>query len=73
MQRSYDEQKRNLQDKVDVAFRQPAMNDFAVVLEEAHGWIHGVIGGGYTSVSAPGHMWPLEYSAYEPMFMLHHT
>jgi tyrosinase len=49
------------------------MNDFAAVIEQAHGWVHGVIGGGWDASSSPGHMWPLEYSAFEPLFMLHHT
>ena len=43
------------------------------MLEEAHGWVHGVIGGGWDGKSHKGHMWPLEYSAFEPLFMLHHT
>lgn len=39
-----------------------------------HGWVHGAIGGGYSSdVGGKGHMWPLEYSSYEPLFWLHHA
>lgn len=39
-----------------------------------HGWVHGAIGGGYsTGYGGEGHMWPLEYSSYEPLFWLHHT
>ena len=43
-------------------------------LESVHGGIHHVIGGtpSYDGVQMPGHMWPLEYSAFEPLFMLHH-
>jgi tyrosinase len=73
MLESYKEQQRGLQDHIDKAFRRSTMNGFADLVEEAHGWMHGVIGGGWTGLSPKGHMWPLEYSAFEPMFMLHHT
>ncbi|KAF2026103.1 tyrosinase [Setomelanomma holmii] len=70
---TYQQQARALLDNVDQAFRADTINDFANLVEQAHGWVHGIIGGGYDSNSFKGHMWPLEYSAYEPMFMLHHT
>jgi tyrosinase len=73
MVKVFEEQRRNLRDSVDQAFRKDSMNDFAAVIEQAHGWVHGVIGGGWDASSSPGHMWPLEYSAFEPLFMLHHT
>lgn len=71
--KSYEEQRRGLHDHIEGAFRRDSMNDFAHTVEEAHGWMHGVIGGGWDGKSAQGHMWPLEYSAFEPLFMLHHT
>jgi tyrosinase len=73
MLRSYEDQRRALRDHIDSAFRKKSMNNFADTVEEAHGWVHGVIGGGWTGKSPQGHMWPLEYSAFEPIFMLHHT
>ncbi|KAH7379109.1 hypothetical protein DE146DRAFT_761311 [Phaeosphaeria sp. MPI-PUGE-AT-0046c] len=73
MFKSFEGQRRGLRDHIDAAFRQPSMNAFANTVEEAHGWIHGVIGGGWDGKSAQGHMWPLEYSAFEPLFMLHHA
>jgi tyrosinase len=73
MYKSYEEQRRGLHDHIDTAFRRDSINGFADTVEEAHGWVHGVIGGGWDGRSAQGHMWPLEYSAFEPLFMLHHT
>jgi tyrosinase len=73
MQKAFQEQQRALHDHVDSAFRRSSLSEFSKILEEAHGWVHGVIGGGWDDKSPSGHMWPLEYSAYEPMFMLHHT
>jgi len=72
MVKAYEGQRRNLHDHVDSAFRQKTVNKFAGKVEEAHGWMHGVIGG-WEDDHAKGHMWPLEYSAFEPLFMLHHT
>jgi tyrosinase len=72
MLQSFVEQQRNLHDHIDMAFRKSSFNSFGTTVEEAHGWVHGVIGGGWTGESPPGHMWPLEYSAFEPIFMLHH-
>ncbi|KAF2831707.1 Di-copper centre-containing protein [Ophiobolus disseminans] len=70
----YGAQRRNLHDHVDRAFRQSSINRFANTVEEAHGWIHGVVGGGWEGNGTyKGHMWPLEYSAFDPLFMLHHT
>ncbi|KAH7061712.1 hypothetical protein BKA63DRAFT_573421 [Paraphoma chrysanthemicola] len=70
---NYEEQKGPLLDQVDLSFRQDTVNKFANTLEQGHGWVHGIIGGGYVDGTFKGHMWPLEYSAYEPLFMLHHT
>ncbi|KAF2203556.1 Di-copper centre-containing protein [Delitschia confertaspora ATCC 74209] len=47
-------------------------------LEHQHGTVHYVIGGMRNRETSAGpqktdgHMWPLEYSAFEPAFMLHH-
>jgi tyrosinase len=71
--KSYDSQRRNLHDTIDAAFRRSTLNAFASTLEDTHGWVHGIIGGGWDAKSEPGHMWPLDYSAYEPLFMAHHT
>ncbi|KAH7068549.1 hypothetical protein FB567DRAFT_615332 [Paraphoma chrysanthemicola] len=70
---NYEEQKGPLVNQVDLSFRQDTLNEFASTLEQGHGWVHGIIGGGYLDNTFKGHMWPLEYSAYEPLFMLHHT
>ncbi|ORY14554.1 hypothetical protein BCR34DRAFT_599107 [Clohesyomyces aquaticus] len=46
------------------------MNRFSVAyLENIHGWVHFSIGGGDKPA---GHMWPVQVSAFEPLFMLHH-
>ncbi|KAL1795189.1 hypothetical protein ACET3X_007005 [Alternaria dauci] len=67
-------QSTNLIVQVGVAFRSSTFSRFSSILEDPHGWIHGVIGGGYNPEEPwPGHMWPLEYSSYEPLFMLHHA
>ncbi|KAH8732679.1 hypothetical protein GQ44DRAFT_744976 [Phaeosphaeriaceae sp. PMI808] len=64
---------RGLLDNINRSFRKATINEFGRMVEETHGWVHGVIGGGWDSKSSAGHMWPLEYSAFEPLFMLHHT
>jgi tyrosinase len=69
----FEQQRRALHDHVDLAFRASSMNEFSKTMEIAHGWIHGIIGGGWLPGTFQGHMWPLEYSAFEPLFMLHHT
>lgn len=67
-------QSTNLIVQVGVAFRSSTFSRFSSILEDPHGWMHGVIGGGYTAKEPwAGHMWPLEYSSYEPLFMLHHA
>ncbi|KAL5113579.1 hypothetical protein ACEQ8H_008527 [Pleosporales sp. CAS-2024a] len=71
--KAFSEQQRGLHDHVDRAFRQSGFNGFSLFIEEAHGWVHGVVGGGWTGGLPKGHMWPLEYSAFDPLFMLHHT
>jgi hypothetical protein len=47
------------------------LNSFSSKLEEVHGWIHWAFGGGDTRAGI-GHMWPSEYSGFDPVFMLHH-
>ncbi|KAL6168529.1 hypothetical protein ACJQWK_06163 [Exserohilum turcicum] len=67
-------QSNNLIAQTGVAFRSSSFSRFSSALEDVHGWVHGIIGGGYLRDSPYwGHMWPLEYSAYEPLFMLHHA
>jgi tyrosinase len=58
-----------------IVFRSDTFARFSSTLEDPHGWMHGIIGGGFDGNVSPfrGHMWPLEYSAFEPLFMLHHT
>ncbi|KAH4248442.1 hypothetical protein HBI24_137470 [Parastagonospora nodorum] len=73
MQDDYKIQQRSLHDHVAQAYRTNTLEAFSHTIEEAHGWIHGIIGGGWNGKRSTGHMWPLEYSAYEPMFMLHHA
>ncbi|OSS49874.1 hypothetical protein B5807_05870 [Epicoccum nigrum] len=71
---SFASMRRQVQDQVAVAFRQSNLNDFWQATEMVHGWIHGAIGGGYAAnTGGRGHMWPLEYSSYEPLFWLHHA
>lgn len=71
---AFNDQSTNLIAQIGVAFRASSFSKFSSILEDPHGWIHGVIGGGYDpTTSSPGHMWPLEYSSYEPLFMLHHA
>ncbi|KAF2257857.1 Di-copper centre-containing protein [Lojkania enalia] len=48
----------------------PGFNAFNHRIEDIHGWMHGSVGG--YKKGRIGHMWPTEYSAFEPLFMLHH-
>lgn len=66
---------RPRQDAVHNAFAwNESFNDFTKYLEAAHAYVHidtggdGEGGAGYT-----GHMWNLGYSAFDPIFMLHHA
>ncbi|KAF3001808.1 hypothetical protein E8E13_002868 [Curvularia kusanoi] len=71
---SFRNMRRQIQDQVALAFRQTTLNGFWKAIEEVHGWVHGAIGGGYSAEQGgKGHMWPLEYSSYEPLFWLHHA
>jgi tyrosinase len=70
---AFETQKRALHDQVDLSFRASTINEFSKSMETAHGWVHGIIGGGWQPDTFTGQMWPLEYSAFEPLFMLHHT
>ncbi|RMZ66918.1 tyrosinase [Pyrenophora seminiperda CCB06] len=67
-------QSANIIAQLGIVFRSSSFSRFSNTLEDPHGWIHGIVGGGYTT-HAPykGHMWPLEYSAFDPIFMLHHA
>ncbi|EPS37967.1 hypothetical protein H072_8323 [Dactylellina haptotyla CBS 200.50] len=48
-----------------LAFSYPRYNDFAANIESVHDEVHGSIGG-------VGHMTYVPYSAYDPIFWLHH-
>jgi tyrosinase len=58
------------QSEVGKVFREKSFNSFAQQLENFHGWFHSLVGG-YGDMS--GHFWPVEYSAFDPIFMLHHA
>ncbi|KAJ4338353.1 hypothetical protein N0V95_008089 [Ascochyta clinopodiicola] len=61
---SFVDLRRQIQDQTAIAFRRGTLNGFWEALEMVHGWVHGVIGGGYSSgYGGEGHMWPLEYSS----------
>ncbi|KAH6638401.1 hypothetical protein C7974DRAFT_411824 [Boeremia exigua] len=71
---SFAKLRRQIQDQTALAFRRDTLNGFWEAIEMVHGWVHGAIGGGYsTGFGGKGHMWPLEYSSYEPLFWLHHA
>ncbi|KAJ8111800.1 hypothetical protein OPT61_g5688 [Boeremia exigua] len=71
---SFAELRRQMQDQTALAFRRGTLNGFWEAIEMVHGWVHGAIGGGYSEgFGGKGHMWPLEYSSYEPLFWLHHA
>ncbi|KAF1359583.1 tyrosinase [Lizonia empirigonia] len=71
---SFAKMRRSFQDQTAIAFRRGTLNGFWEAVEMVHGWVHAMIGGGYSSgYGGEGHMWPLEYSSYEPLFWLHHT
>jgi tyrosinase len=65
-------------DKLSKIFaHQTTMNNFSTALEELHGWIHyNIAGAPDTDRIHPkkfaGHMLPTEYSAFDPIFWLHH-
>ena len=72
--KSFAGMQRQAQDQVAVAFRATDFDAFQRATEMVHGWIHGAVGGGYgANTGGRGHMWPLEYSAYDPLFWLHHA
>ncbi|KAF1842823.1 Di-copper centre-containing protein [Cucurbitaria berberidis CBS 394.84] len=73
-ERSYNEQQRNILTEMGLVYRSSTFARFADRIEQPHGWIHGIVGGGWeANVAFKGHFWPLEYSAFEPLFMLHHA
>ncbi|KAJ4296308.1 hypothetical protein N0V90_006353 [Kalmusia sp. IMI 367209] len=65
------------QNDIHGAFQHTALfNEFSAVLENAHGVIHVVTGGEQVESQNDkirGHMWDPEYSAFDPVFMLHHA
>ncbi|KAF2019892.1 tyrosinase [Aaosphaeria arxii CBS 175.79] len=75
-QKSFKSLRRGLADSVAKGFRvATSLNGFSMShIEPVHGSIHYAIGGQKSGNKAPydGHMWPVEYSAFEPLFMLHH-
>ncbi|KAI8940507.1 hypothetical protein NX059_004184 [Plenodomus lindquistii] len=75
--KTFIDQSTSLVGGVETALRSSNFSQWTKQLEDPHGWMHGVIGGGWdesqNATRYRGHMWPLEYSAYEPLFMLHHT
>ena len=74
LQARYLENQRVRQDSVHLSFTSDAsFNGFSTTLEAAHGYVHIDTGGEYQGTSYPGHMWDLQYSAFDPIFMLHHA
>lgn len=74
MQDSYAGQSQMIIAEMGTVFRSSSFARFASRVEEPHGWMHGVIGGNWDkSRDLQGHMWPLEYAGFDPLFMLHHT
>ena len=72
----FESHKRMFHDEVANAFtKSTTMHDFSVDhIEIVHGYVHYAIGGAPPSnPGGIGHMWPVEYSAFEPMFMLLHA
>ncbi|KAF2278156.1 Di-copper centre-containing protein [Westerdykella ornata] len=67
----YDMRRRNYRDKIGQAFAvAKGLNEFSTkFIEDVHGWIHYAFGG----MKPDGHMWPSDYSAFDPVFMLHHA
>ncbi|KAF1937431.1 tyrosinase [Clathrospora elynae] len=72
---AFKSQSNNLISQLGVVFRSSSFGKFASNVEDPHGWMHGIVGGGWDPQQSPyrGHFWPLEYSAYDPLFMLHHA
>lgn len=63
-------------DKVHNAFTMTSMNAnmtiFSNQIEIVHGGIHWTFATVDDQHKPVGHMWPSEYSAFDPVFMLHH-
>ena len=71
--KSYDGQRRQILDNVSKGFTSSqSLNTFGRNCELVHGWMHYAIGGNEEKQGAEGHMWPVDYSAFEPLFMLLH-
>jgi tyrosinase len=73
--KDFDSRRRMAQTKINQAFTIPkTMNEFSrTYIEDVHGWVHFSIGGNVKQTGLSGHMWPTEYSAFDPIFMLHHA
>lgn len=71
---NYNQQKSNIRDTIATGFTgAESFNDFSLkYLEVAHGYIHYIIGGVDQANSYEGTMWPLQFSAFDPLFMVHH-
>jgi tyrosinase len=64
-------QRKMFQDGIGRAFAKTTFTTFATDLENWHGWFHNT-GAGYGDYKS-GHFLPSEYSAFDPLFMLHHA
>lgn len=77
-QKDYLSEQRARQDGVSSAFQKATFNSFCEALEAAHGYMHNTVGGVDKNpndgiIVDQGHMTQVDYSAFDPLFMLHHT
>ncbi|KAF2793120.1 Di-copper centre-containing protein [Melanomma pulvis-pyrius CBS 109.77] len=72
--KDFEGQRRGWLDQVSAGFgRSRTLNAFSTdYIEMVHGWVHYTIAGAPPVNTYTGHMWPVEYSAFEPLFLLHH-
>ncbi|KAF1999331.1 Di-copper centre-containing protein [Amniculicola lignicola CBS 123094] len=70
--KTWDQSIQSTRDNVGKGFvEEKDFNTFSKVnIEGPHGNIHYFVGGSEDTVA--GHMWPVEISAFDPIFMLHH-
>lgn len=70
----FNARRREFLDKVSNGFTWARnMNEFSYkFIEDIHGIVHFAIGSSSPENNYDGHMWPTDYSAFEPLFMLHH-
>lgn len=75
LQARYIENQRARQDAVHNAFTwDNSFNEFSKSIEGAHAYVHIDTGGdGSNGHGYIGHMWNTDYSAFDPIFMLHHA